>query len=72
MLRKTGFEIMKALKTSKPVEDAVVYQYILKKESEGKTPDLLCQSDGGIPKLALIEVGTSGHTVNSAWLALYT
>lgn len=36
LLRKTGYEVMKCLKTVKPTEDAAVYQYILKKESEGK------------------------------------
>jgi transposase len=36
LLRKTGYEVMKCLKTSKPVNDAAVYQYMLKKEAEGK------------------------------------
>jgi transposase len=36
LLRKTGYEVMKCLKTVKPSNDAAVYQYILKKESEGK------------------------------------
>ena len=36
LLRKTGYEIMKCLKTVKPTEDAAVYQYMLKKETEGK------------------------------------
>lgn len=36
LLRKTGYEIMKCLKTIKPTEDAAVYLYMLKKESEGK------------------------------------
>ncbi|WP_223226357.1 transposase [Sporomusa sp. GT1] len=36
LLRKTGYEVMKCLKTTKPVNDAGVYQYMLKKESEGK------------------------------------
>lgn len=35
-LRKTGYEIMKVLKTTKPTEDSVVYDYIIKKENEGK------------------------------------
>lgn len=35
-LRKTGYEIMKSIKVVKPTEDAAVYQYILKKEAEGK------------------------------------
>lgn len=36
ILRKTGYEVMQCLKTVKPEEDATVYKYILKKESEGK------------------------------------
>jgi len=36
LLRKTGYEVMKCLKTVKPSNDAAVYQYIIKKESEGK------------------------------------
>ncbi|WMJ23145.1 IS110 family transposase [Paludicola sp. MB14-C6] len=36
LLRKTGYEVMKCLKTIKPTEDAAVYQYMLKKEAEGK------------------------------------
>lgn len=36
LLRKTGYEVMKCLKTIKPTEDAAVYQYMIKKESEGK------------------------------------
>lgn len=36
ILRKTGYEIMKCLKTVKPDYDNAVYRYILKKESEGK------------------------------------
>ena len=36
LLRKTGYEVMKALKTIKPTQDAAVYEFILKKESEGK------------------------------------
>jgi len=35
-LRKTGYEIMKALKATRPTEDAAVYDFIVKKESEGK------------------------------------
>ena len=35
LLRKTGYEIMKCLKSHKPEEDAV-YLYMIKKESEGK------------------------------------
>ena len=36
LLRKTGYEVMKCLKTVKPSEDAAVYQYMIKKEAEGK------------------------------------
>lgn len=36
LLRKTGYEAMKCLKTVKPTEDAAVYEFILKKETEGK------------------------------------
>ncbi len=35
-LRKTGYEIMKCLKTAKPQEDSAVYDFMIKKESEGK------------------------------------
>ena len=35
-LRKTGYEIRKCLKTVKPKQDSAVYDFILKKESEGK------------------------------------
>lgn len=36
LLRKTGYEVMKCLKSVKPTEDAAVYNFILKKEAEGK------------------------------------
>lgn len=36
LLRKTGYEVMKCLKTIKPTEYAAVYEFILKKEAEGK------------------------------------
>lgn len=36
LLRKTGYEVMKCLKAIQPVKDAAVYQYMLKKEAEGK------------------------------------
>jgi len=36
LLRKTGYEVMKCLKTIKPTQDSAVYQFMLKKESEGK------------------------------------
>jgi len=36
LLRKTGYEVMKCLKTVKPIEDDAVYRYMLKKEAEGK------------------------------------
>lgn len=35
LLRKTGYEVMKCIKTHKPSEDAV-YLYMIKKEQEGK------------------------------------
>lgn len=35
-LRKVGYEIMKNLKSSKPQKDNAVYEYIVKKENEGK------------------------------------
>ncbi len=36
LLRKTGYEVMKCLKTTKPTEDAAVYNFMIKKELEGK------------------------------------
>ena len=36
LLRKTGYEIMTCIKSIKPKEDAAVYEYMLKKEQEGK------------------------------------
>jgi len=35
-LRKTGYEIMKCLKTAKPKQDSAVYDFMIKKELEGK------------------------------------
>lgn len=35
LLRKTGYEVMKCLKSTKPAQDAV-YLFMLKKEAEGK------------------------------------
>lgn len=35
-LRKIGYEIMHSLKVSKPIEDSAVYDFIIKKENEGK------------------------------------
>ena len=35
-LRKTGYEVMRALKTMREPEDGAVHQFILKKEAEGK------------------------------------
>ncbi|MBP3359899.1 MAG: IS110 family transposase [Clostridia bacterium] len=35
-LRKTGYEIMQALKIVQPQTDNAVYQYLIKKENEGK------------------------------------
>jgi len=36
LLRKTGYEVMKCLKATKPSQDAAVYLFMLKKEAEGK------------------------------------
>ncbi len=36
LLRKTGYEVMRCVKTTKPTDDAAVYQFMLKKEAEGK------------------------------------
>ena len=36
-LRKVGYEVMRVLKSHKAPADDVVYNYILKKESEGKS-----------------------------------
>ena len=36
-LRKIGYEVMRRLKTHKAPEDAAVYEFILKKEREGKS-----------------------------------
>ena len=36
LLRKTGYEVMKSLKSIKPTQDSAVYQFMLKKEFEGK------------------------------------
>ena len=36
LLRKTGYEAMKCLKTVKPTVDAAVYLFMMKKEAEGK------------------------------------
>ena len=35
-LRKTGYEIIQALKVVRPQNDNAVYQYLIKKENEGK------------------------------------
>lgn len=37
LLRKTGFEAMTSIKAVKPTRDTAVYDYMLKKESEGKS-----------------------------------
>ena len=39
-LRKCGYEIMKSLKATKPINDSSVYDYIIKKENEGKPMDV--------------------------------
>jgi len=36
ILRKTGYELMLCLKSVKPATDSAVYEYLLKKEAEGK------------------------------------
>ena len=40
-LRKCGYEVMMALKSSKPTEDNAVYEYMLRKEAEGKNKKLV-------------------------------
>lgn len=40
-LRKCGYEVMMALKSSKPKEDSAVHEYTLKKEAEGKNKKLV-------------------------------
>ena len=40
-LRKCGYEVMMAIKSSKPKEDNAVYEYMLKKEAEGKNKKLV-------------------------------
>lgn len=44
-LRKCGYEIMKSLKATKPINDSAVYEYIIKKEQEGK-PLNVCKIAG--------------------------
>lgn len=44
-LRKCGYEIMKSLKATKPTNDSSVYDYIVKKEIEGKPMDV-CKTAG--------------------------
>ena len=39
-LRKVGYEVMRVLKSHKEPEDGAVFNYILKKESEGKSKKL--------------------------------
>ncbi|MBO4680876.1 MAG: transposase, partial [Clostridiales bacterium] len=36
-LRKTGYEVMRVLKSHQAPKDCTVYNYILKKEAEGKS-----------------------------------
>ena len=36
LLRKTGYEVMRCLKTTKPTQDNAAYLYMIKKETEGK------------------------------------
>lgn len=40
-LRKCGYEVMMALKSSNPTEDSAVYEYMLKKGAEGKNKKLV-------------------------------
>lgn len=40
-LRKCGYEVMMALKSSKPKDDNAVYEYMLQKEAEGKNKKLV-------------------------------
>ena len=40
-MRKCGYEVMMAIKSSKPKEDNAVYEYMLKKEAEGKNKKLV-------------------------------
>lgn len=40
-LRKCGYEVMMAIKSSKPKEDNAVYEYMLQKEAEGKNKKLV-------------------------------
>lgn len=44
-LRKCGYEVMKSLKAIKPTNDSAVYDYIIKKEQEGK-PLKVCKIAG--------------------------
>ena len=37
-LRKTGYEVIRFLKCVKPTRDAAVYDFLLKKEAQGKPP----------------------------------
>jgi transposase len=37
-LRKTGYEVIRFLKCVKPTKDTAVYDFLLKKEAEGKPP----------------------------------
>lgn len=37
-LRKTGYEIIRFVKLAKPKEDTAVYDFLMKKEAEGKPP----------------------------------
>lgn len=40
-LRKCGYEVMMALKSSKPKDDNAVYEYMLQKEAEGKNKKIV-------------------------------
>lgn len=51
-LRRTGFEIMQAIMPSKPKQDAAIYQFMLKKQDEGKAKK--CCKIAGVNKLLKI------------------
>ena len=40
LLRKTGYEVMKCVKSIKPTDDNAVYLFMLKKEAEGKPKNI--------------------------------
>jgi len=36
LLRKTGYEVIQCIKSTKPTEDSAVYDFVMKKQNEGK------------------------------------